>query len=82
MQDETIPGASAQDLRVARAIVGLLLQPEDQRPWSVDEIELAMGDQLATIDALAELHASGLIHRWDRFVVASRPAIHLASLWA
>lgn len=81
MQDDTIRGASAEDSRVARAILGLLLQPCEQRPWSVDEIELAIGDPLATVDALAELHATGLIHRWDRFVVASRPAIHMASLW-
>ena len=81
MQDETISGAAAEDVRVARAILALLLQPGEQRPWSVDEIELAIGDPLATVDALAELHATGLIHRWDRFVVASRPAIHMASLW-
>jgi len=82
MQDETIPSVSTEDARVARAILGLLLQAGQQRPWSVAEIELAIGDPLATIDALAELHASGLIHRWDRFVVASRPAVHMASLCA
>lgn len=81
MQDDTIRGASAEDARVARTILGLLLQPCEQRPWSVDEIELAVGDPLATVDALAELHATGLIHRWDGFVVATRPAIHMASLW-
>jgi len=82
MQDETIPAASTEDARIARAILGLLLQPGQQRPWSVEEVELAIGDPLATIDALAELHAAGLIHRWDRFVVASHPAVHMASLWA
>jgi hypothetical protein len=82
MQGGPIPQAPAEDVRAARAILSLLLQPHDQRPWSVDEIELAIGDRLATIDALAELHATGLIHRWDRFVVASRPAIHMAALWA
>lgn len=80
MQDETIPGGSAEDARIARAILGLLLQPGEQRPWSVDEIELAIGDPLATVDALAELHATGLIHRWDRFAVATRAAVQMAAL--
>ena len=81
MQDDTIPAASAEDGRVERAIQGLLLESGQQRPWSVGEIELAIGDPLATIDALGELHAAGLIRRSDSFVVASRPPVHMVWLW-
>jgi hypothetical protein len=57
-----------------------LLVTED-RPWHVDELARATGARLATLDALAELHAAGLAH-WltPDFVLASRAALRADSL--
>ena len=51
----------------------MLLGPDDQRPWSVDEIEREIGKEAA--DSLNRLYGGGLIHHLDRFVWASRAAI-------
>ncbi|HMH58793.1 MAG TPA: hypothetical protein VK537_06405 [Galbitalea sp.] len=57
-----------------KGILGLLLTPDSQRLWSVAEVERETGEQLATADALASLHAVGLIHRCGEFVFATRAA--------
>ena len=75
MQDETSRNPSDEDDRFQKAVLGLLLRPNDQRPWSVAEIEREVGEMLATADAIAVLHAAGLIHRCGDFVFASRAAL-------
>jgi hypothetical protein len=40
----------------------------------------AFGDEIAAVDALAGLHAHGLIHRHGEYVFASRPAARLLEI--
>jgi hypothetical protein len=75
MQDETSRNPSDEDDRFQKAVLGLLLRPNDQRPWSVAEVEREVGETLAAADAIAALHAAALIHRCGDFVFASRAAL-------
>lgn len=75
MQDDSTRSVAAEEQRVDQAILALLLTPEEQRPWSVREVELEIGEQLATVDSLARLRAAGLIHRCGEFVFAARAAL-------
>jgi hypothetical protein len=43
-------------------------------PWSVRELGQALGYEIAAVDAIAGLHAAGLVHRIEEFVFASCPA--------
>lgn len=62
--------------RVDSAILGLLLDPGSQRPWSEEEIASEIGDRVETVDGLARLAGAGLCHRLSSFVWASRAALH------
>lgn len=75
MQDETSQNPREEDERAQKAVLGLLLRPNEQRPWSVDEVKREVGEALAVTDAIAALHAAGLIHRCGDFVFASRAAL-------
>ena len=72
MQDETSHNPSEEDERAQKAVLGLLLGPNEQRPWSVQEVEREGGETIAAADAVASLDAAGLIHRCGDFVFASR----------
>jgi hypothetical protein len=69
-----------EDERVQQGILVLLLDQDAQRPWSVAEVEREIGEQIATADALASLHAAGLVHRCGGFVFATRAALRIDSL--
>jgi hypothetical protein len=69
-----------QDRRADCAILGLLLDPGSERPWSDDEVAREFGDELAATDSLARLRAVGLVHRLDGFVFASRAALRSDAL--
>jgi hypothetical protein len=56
-----------------RAILGMLVASDAQRPWSEDEIEREVGS--GAKDCLNLLYGAGLIHRLDGFVWASRAAL-------
>ena len=75
MQDELADNPSEEDERAQKAVLGLLLRPNDQRPWSVQEVEGEVGETVTAADAVASLHAGGLIHRCGDFVFASRAAL-------
>lgn len=80
MQDETSRMPAEEDERVQQGILVLLLDQDAQRPWSVAEVEREIGEQIATADALASLHAAGLVHRCGGFVFATRAALRIDSL--
>jgi hypothetical protein len=75
MQDD--PSSSpAEVLRVfASGIFDRLVNPSQQRPWAIRELVLELGDQIEVEDALAQLHAAGLVHRCGEFVWATRAAL-------
>ncbi len=73
------PADSAQ--MTEGAILLLLTDSDEQRPWSVEEIIREFGGRNAAIDALASLHGAGLIHRTtDDFVFATRAAIRAGEI--
>jgi hypothetical protein len=75
MPDETNPTVEQEEHRVDQGVLDLLLDPEEQRPWSVDEVARVMGEKIDTLDSLARLNAAGLVHRCGEFVFASRAAL-------
>ncbi len=57
-------------------VLDLLILGDSQRPWTTHELTLEIGSQVVVEDAIASLHAAGLIHKTgDGFVFAARPAI-------
>lgn len=77
MQDETSRGAMPERGDMRRVVLLLLLAPEDQRRWLPREIELEVGDPVATVDALDQLYGEGLVHRLGEFVFAIRAAVNM-----
>jgi hypothetical protein len=57
------------------AVLGLLLVPQQQRPWAVRELVLEIGNPIGVEDAIAQLHGAGLVHRCGEFVWATRAAL-------
>jgi hypothetical protein len=48
----------------------------EDRPWTIDEMIREKGNRLEVEDAIAELHAAGLVTRINKRVIcASRAAI-------
>jgi hypothetical protein len=58
-----------------QAILTMLLPKDEQRPWSIREVELEIGDPVEAEDSLARLRGAGLIHRCGEYVWASRAAL-------
>ncbi len=53
----------------------------EDRPWTVEELIRDKGDRIEVEDAIAELHAAGLLNRINKRVVcASRTAIRADEL--
>ncbi len=77
MQDETSREARSGRGDVRHVVLALLLTEEDQRPWLPSEVELEIGDRVATVDALNRLYAEGLVHRLGEFVFATRAAVNM-----
>ncbi len=75
MQDDPSPDGGDVLRVVDPGLYGLLIQPTQQRPWSVGELVLELGNRLDVEDALARLHGAGLVHRCGEFVWATRAAL-------
>lgn len=61
--------------QVEHAIYCLLTVRDEQRPWSIHEINLAIGDELDARDAVRNLQGEGLAHELGGFVWATRAAL-------
>jgi len=58
-----------------RAVLGLLLDIDKQRPWSETEIAREISTPGHVPASLKRLRTAGLIHRWNDLVTASRSAV-------
>jgi hypothetical protein len=76
MHDESSRRRADEAPAVEGAILGLLLVEDEQRPWSVSELELEIGSHVDTVDAIAALHRAGLIHRCGDLVFPTRAAVN------
>jgi hypothetical protein len=79
MHANPIADPSTQDGTHDAVILDLLLIEHDGL-WSIDELERMVGDEVAVADALARLHALGLIHKIENLVCATRAAAHVHAL--
>jgi hypothetical protein len=61
-------------------VLNLLIDAEEQRPRSVEEIVRDSRDRAAALDAIDRLHGAGLIHRMGGFVFATRAAIRFSEI--
>jgi hypothetical protein len=75
MHDEISRMPDEQEETAQKGVLVLLLGSDSQRPCSVAELERERGDHLGTVDAVASLHAAGLVHRCGEFVFATRAAV-------
>jgi hypothetical protein len=57
------------------AVLALLVKPDEQRPWSISELVLEVGDALDVEDCVRQLQARGLAHRLGGFVWGFRAAL-------
>lgn len=79
MHAQPIADPSTADGSYDSLVLDLLLIDHDGL-WSVAELERMLGDTPAVADALARLHAVGLIHRLENYVFATRSAAHVHKL--
>jgi hypothetical protein len=81
MPDQTNPrGVAAEFDRNERAVLSLLMDPDAPDLWSVAEVARAIGNEVAAVNALASLDATGLIHRCHEFVFITRSTLRLTQL--
>jgi hypothetical protein len=81
MHDEPNRPTPQQETNLLENVVlHLLLDDPTPGLWSTDELAKAHGDPIATADALAGLHATGLVHRHREFVWPSRAATRAAQI--
>jgi hypothetical protein len=74
MQEPSTPEPDETLARIESAIHALLLVVDEQRPWSIYEVQREIGLSDVT-DALRSLEGRGLIHRCGEFVWATRAAL-------
>jgi len=80
-EPEPTPEPTASATQTESAIMTVLLVPEDQRPWSTDELIRDIGRPRDVLDAISNLHAAGLLHRTtDGFLFATHAAIYIDQL--
>ena len=78
MQPQRTP--AEEEAQTDRAILALLVDDDSHRPWAVEEVERELDDALAVTDGLQRLRSAGLVHRLDKFVFATRPAVRAAEI--
>jgi len=63
-------------------VLHVMLDDPTSGLWSTEELAQAVGDPIMAADALAGLHAMGLIHRHAEFVRPTRAATRAAQIEA
>jgi hypothetical protein len=61
-------------------VVMTLLLNSPGTPWAADELGRELGDDVIALDAIARLHAAGLLDRGGDLVFASRSARRFSEL--
>lgn len=70
-----------EDDKFDQAILALLLNSDNPRPWSIQELVLEIGDRVIVQDTLSRLRGAGLAHQMaDGFAFATRAAVRAAQL--
>jgi hypothetical protein len=78
---QPIPEPVDEEAHAEWAVLNLLIDPDGQRPRSIDEIIRERSDRVAALDAIDRLYAFGLIHRTgDGFIFATRAAIRFSQI--
>jgi hypothetical protein len=81
MQDErTCEPSLVEASRSEGVVMLMLLHGGHWWPWSMGEVAQELGDEALAVDAVAGLHAAGLVHRFDEFVLPTRPATRMRQL--
>jgi hypothetical protein len=81
MQAQVNRSSVARELdRAERAALELLLAWQAPGHWSLAELARALGGEVRAADAVAGLHAAGLVHRHGEFVFATRAAARFDAL--
>jgi hypothetical protein len=76
MLDQRSSTESEAHAFIDRAILGLLLDDDKQRPWSEAEIAREISAPGHVPASLKRLRTGGLVHRWNDLVTATRSAVH------
>jgi predicted transcriptional regulator len=73
--------AAARSAGAEWVVLDLLLDADEQRPWSVAELVREVGRPVNVADAIDALHGAGLVHRTsDDFVFVTRAAVRFDQL--
>jgi hypothetical protein len=73
MQEPSTPEPDETLAGIESAIHAMLLVVDEQRPWSICEVQREIGSDVT--DALRSLEGRGLLHRCGEFVWATRAAL-------
>lgn len=80
MPDQRSSTKSEAHAFIDRAILGLLLHDDKQRPWSEAEIAREISAPGHVPASLKRLRTGGLIHRWNDLATATRSAVRFYAI--